>query len=296
MHAGICRLAQQTGLHLKVQVQVGSNSGKLHLPDLARCPGVSLIQRYWRNQTTTFQRLVNCNVGLVPNALDVETPTRSSLKANHSHAIAIPHIAYQWKTSANGGRAMVFAQVGLPFIADPEFEVISILVGASLPPENYLASSQDEWAQQLQFLLFDARRRANAAAALRRYAERELVPEKFALPLHERIRELQEKPQAASPTRAAKSKDEGRAHICFTFSKAEYGKMAFRSMSSIVADAADPKRIAFHLFSNNISLIEAPMATFMAQHPLISVRIRSDSELGEVTKYRRSIIAKLSRS
>ena len=109
MHAGICRLAQQTGLHLKVQVQVGSNSGKLHLPDLARCPGVSLIQRYWRNQTTTFQRLVNCNVGLVPNTLDVETPTSSSLKANHSHAIAIPHIAYQWKTSANGGRAMVFA-------------------------------------------------------------------------------------------------------------------------------------------------------------------------------------------
>ena len=69
--------------------------------------------------------------------------------------------------------------------------------------------------------------------------------------------------------------------------------MAFRCMSSIVADAADPTRLAFHLFSDNISLIEAPKATFMAQHPLISVRIRSDSELGEVTKYRRSIIAKL---
>ena len=191
MHAGMCELARTSGLYLNVHVLVGQSLNASHLHGLTSCAAIHLSLYEWKDMTSTYNHLAKCDVGLVPNALPLAGGARR-IKASTGlkHAASIPHIGYRWKSSANGGRAMVFAQVGLPFVADPELEAVAILASSGLAVENHLASTPSEWAERLLLLLSDHERRISAAAALQSYAKRELLPETLALPLHRRIQQL----------------------------------------------------------------------------------------------------------
>lgn len=75
-----------------------------------------------------------CDVGLVPH-VDQQRLDR--------------YFKFGFKDSLNAGRAMLFAQLGVPFVSDPEYELFELLGKANVSPDPFIAVGPKEWTQKI---------------------------------------------------------------------------------------------------------------------------------------------------
>ena len=289
---------------IRVLAIVGNSSsvdGSTATAPAAPCAGVVVEERWYRGVDDTFAQLSRCDVGLVPNLELVALPEHAGAPET---ARAMPTVALRYKTSANGGRAMVMAQVGLPFVGSPELETAQLLGAAGVAADRVFAVTADEWRHRLHAWLGDTGARAHAAAALRAYAERELLPTRVAALLDARI-------QAARRSRRARLRAAGlwalrrdggvsasvqeRVDVCYTLEGRESVERLERSMRSIARTAAEPHRLRFHLFVENATTLNATLRQLRSEvpHALHGLRVHSESAFANVTAYRAAALPKL---
>eukprot|EP00304_Pavlova_gyrans_P008175 CAMPEP_0206033574 /NCGR_PEP_ID=MMETSP1466-20131121/745_1 /ASSEMBLY_ACC=CAM_ASM_001126 /TAXON_ID=44452 /ORGANISM="Pavlova gyrans, Strain CCMP608" /LENGTH=417 /DNA_ID=CAMNT_0053407787 /DNA_START=452 /DNA_END=1705 /DNA_ORIENTATION=- len=130
-----------------------------------RKAGLPVIGFEYPGVDKLFAALSRCELGLVPNIdgnLTITSPTR----AWPWPVVSLPH-----KSSVNGGRAFVMAQVGLPFVATPEYEAAELLGGAGIETDAVFALTPAQWHSNIARLLRSVPTREDMSSRLRSYAE-----------------------------------------------------------------------------------------------------------------------------
>eukprot|EP01031_Cornospumella_fuschlensis_P030160 gene30160-36434_t len=161
----------------------------LHTPALHGRVELFILSNQIRNVTATFMKynitaevvnyvsindayahLSSCDLGLVPNLIG--SPMLINTTNNGS---VYDKLEYNYKISANGGRAFLFAQLGVPMIGHPEFEFIEMLAMSGIDKNDVVIYGMpNAWWKQIIHLLADARKRQDMSRKLRLYAEKDL--------------------------------------------------------------------------------------------------------------------------
>lgn len=286
---------------IRVLAIVGNSSGAGGSPQLAGgstgCAGVVVEERLYHSVDDTYAQLSRCDLGLVPNLED----TAWARKANTRQGT--PTVMLSYKTSANGGRAMVMAQVGLPFVGSPELEAARLVGAAGLPADRMFAATSEQWLHRLHAWLHDDEARAHASKALRAYAERELLPSTLARLVERRI--LQARKARRDRLRAAGLADlqrdpgvsasvQERIDVCYCLEGASSAHLLERSMRSIARAVAEPQRLRFHLFVDNASSLGGILHRLRREvpHALHGTRVYTDS-FANVSTHRAATLPKL---
>ena len=101
--------------------------------------------------------LLDCDIGIVPN-ISSHTNPRLIRKIIDSKIFGVwrgshqEDIVFRQKLTSNAGRAFVFAQLKLPVVACPIFEILETLVPAQAA---FVASSKAAWESELTALIRD---------------------------------------------------------------------------------------------------------------------------------------------
>jgi hypothetical protein len=129
----------------------------------------SIIAIEYSTIDDAFHQLVSCDIGLVPNLM-------SPPFLNATSDAIYGGVVYDYKNSANGGRAFVFAQLGVPMVGHPEFEFVEVLAGAGIDKQDILVygGTPHAWLRQIKQLLTHSFRRLEISKQLRAYAEKKL--------------------------------------------------------------------------------------------------------------------------
>lgn len=159
-------------LHVYVYSEGGTK------PTLIDEKKVSIIQ--WKSVDDLFTFLRTCDMGIVPNfALPPQTQTLTPLP--------FPATQLTFKHSSNGGRAFVYAQVGVPVIGHPEFEFMEMLAVAGIDAMMTVAAGRQQWFHQSLQILQSPTIRRELSRSLRHFAENNLDIIKETLKFEERI-------------------------------------------------------------------------------------------------------------
>jgi len=114
------------------------NSSRL-LPRLSNAQTIRKIDVFRFKSLWNVQRLLSdrCTCGMVPmlSAEKGKQPSESG------------PLTLRMKSSANAGRAYLFAQLGIPFVVDPEPETISFLSKAGVDIRNFVGLDAEQWLQ-----------------------------------------------------------------------------------------------------------------------------------------------------
>jgi hypothetical protein len=163
--------------------------GAVGLERLRTHKSLAVEEREWGGMDRLFAALANeCDLGLVPNIEGEGASGEVDFTKVHIPGQEWPQISYKYKGSANGGRALVMAQVGLPFIASPEFEALELIGNARLPSAELIAV--DDWAAKITTLADAHHTRSSYSDALREYCEAYYTVAAFVAPLDTRLKRL----------------------------------------------------------------------------------------------------------
>lgn len=131
--------------------------------------GVQIKEYKWSTMDTTYDTLRGCDLGLVPHLVGKPVGTSCGHIQPGTNVFSLT-----WKDSANAGRAFVFAQLGVPFVAGPDFETLRMLGDAGLEEDSLAALTQGQWEKNVGRLLADSNYRQHVSERLLQYSEANL--------------------------------------------------------------------------------------------------------------------------
>jgi len=136
----------------------------------------------WRGIDFLFSFAASCDIGVVPSY--AKGP---NLRPNLPDEPPYPLLQLNYKISVNAGRAYVFAQTGLPFVAHPEIELAELVGAAGIDSATVFASGVLDWHHKLRFLLLNPMFREEVSDKLRAFAHERLTIQKEAKVLEAQI-------------------------------------------------------------------------------------------------------------
>ena len=192
---GLLDLAEERAIHLVLLGARKTDAARIMRHEMLRRRAVNLTidERAWVNVDYLFSTLAHdCDLGLVPNSEGHDNdPGIAFSKVQGIKGQSWGQVTYKYKVSANAGRALVMAQVGLPFVATPELEVAELLGNARLPAADIFAI--DDWKAKIAALTDGPHaheRRGRMSDNLRAYCEAHYTIETFVDPLNVRLKKL----------------------------------------------------------------------------------------------------------
>ncbi len=124
----------------------------------------------WHGTDFLFSFAASCDIGVVPSY--AKGPI---LRHNLSDELPYPLLQLNFKLSVNAGRAYVFAQTGLPFVAHPEVELAELVGATGIDAAMVFASGVLDWYHKLRFLLLNPMMREEVSDKLRANAHERLT-------------------------------------------------------------------------------------------------------------------------
>ena len=138
--------------------------------------GVTVKHIQWSDDNYE-KYIAETDIGIIPNLMPIDNSDEIKRDMQSNHTIYNEHVTdylFRFKASSNAGRIFVFAQFGIPVIADMFPSAISIV---DHEKNGYIAYSTGSWLHSLQNLALDLSLRKQMGKALSEKFNEDYSPE-----------------------------------------------------------------------------------------------------------------------